>query len=86
MIRIRECWHDALSAILATSGAESRRYLGDISQALNLLFVGDTNRAVSETTMNAVSSRSHCIFTICLEARPHGTATVPYHAEIYAEI
>ena len=26
--------------------------------------------------MNAVSSRSHCIFTICLEARPHGTATV----------
>ena len=91
-MRIRECWHDAPGAISAISGAKSRRYLGDISQALNLLFVGDTNRAVSETTMNAVSSRSHCIFTICLEARPHGTATVPcrdirrdVNAEIYAE-
>ena len=44
--------------------------------AINLLFLGDTNRAVSETTMNAASSRSHCIFTICVEARPHGSTTV----------
>lgn len=44
--------------------------------AINLLFLGDTNRAVSETSMNAVSSRSHCIFTIAVEARPHGSTTV----------
>jgi kinesin family protein 6/9 len=44
--------------------------------AINLLFLGDTNRAVSETTMNAVSSRSHCIFTVTVEARPHGSTTV----------
>ena len=44
--------------------------------AINLLFLGDTNRAVSETTMNAVSSRSHCVFTIQVEARPHGSTTV----------
>ena len=44
--------------------------------AINLLFVGDTNRAVSETTMNAASSRSHCIFTVSVESRPHGSTTV----------
>ena len=44
--------------------------------AINLLFLGDTNRAVSETTMNAHSSRSHCIFTISVESRPHGATTV----------
>jgi kinesin family protein 6/9 len=44
--------------------------------AINLLFVGDTNRAVSETSMNALSSRSHCVFTITVEARPVGEATV----------
>ena len=32
-MRIRECWHDASGAISAIHGAESRRYLGDISQA-----------------------------------------------------
>ena len=37
--------------------------------ALNLLFMGDTNRAIAETPMNMASSRSHCIFSISLEAR-----------------
>ena len=37
--------------------------------ALNQLFIGDTNRAIGETEMNATSSRSHCIFTITIEAR-----------------
>jgi kinesin family protein 6/9 len=32
--------------------------------ALNLLFIGDTNRVVSETPMNDASTRSHCIFII----------------------
>jgi hypothetical protein len=33
------------------------------------LFLGDTNRTISETPMNHASSRSHCIFTIHVEAR-----------------
>jgi len=33
-------------------------------EALNLLFLGDTNRAIAETPMNLASSRSHCIFTV----------------------
>lgn len=36
---------------------------------LNLLFIGDTNRVVCETPMNDVSTRSHCIFTMYIEAR-----------------
>lgn len=36
---------------------------------LNLLFIGDTNRVVCETPMNDVSTRSHCVFTIYIEAR-----------------
>ena len=38
-------------------------------EALNLLFMGDTNRAVAETPMNMASSRSHCIFSIAIECR-----------------
>jgi kinesin family protein 6/9 len=41
-------------------------------EALNLLFVGDTNRAISETAMNKASSRSHCLFTVSLESRSPG--------------
>jgi len=37
--------------------------------ALNLLFLGDTNRAIGETAMNQASSRSHCIFTLMIECR-----------------
>ena len=44
--------------------------------ALNLLFVGDTNRAIAATEMNQNSTRSHCIFTIMLEKRTPGTDTV----------
>nr|CCC91771.1 putative kinesin [Trypanosoma congolense IL3000] len=44
--------------------------------ALNLLFLGDTNRLYCETPMNKTSSRSHCVFTVYLEARPHGTPVV----------
>jgi len=44
--------------------------------ALNLLFMGDTNRAIAETPMNMASSRSHCIFTISLECRVLGSDTV----------
>lgn len=40
------------------------------------LFLGDTNRTISETPMNQASSRSHCIFTISLEARKAGSDVV----------
>lgn len=45
-------------------------------EALNLLFLGDTNRAITETPMNMASSRSHCIFTMNLERREGGSDTV----------
>ncbi|GMH61721.1 hypothetical protein TL16_g03320, partial [Triparma laevis f. inornata] len=44
--------------------------------ALNCLFLGDTNRAISETDMNQASSRSHCIFTVSIEGRKQGSDTV----------
>ena len=45
-------------------------------EALNLLFMGDTNRAIAETPMNQASSRSHCIFTLSLEVRQAGSDLV----------
>jgi len=45
-------------------------------EALGLLFKGDTCRAVAETSSNAVSSRSHCVFTAYVEVRPTGTDIV----------
>ncbi|KAL7546517.1 hypothetical protein ACHAWF_009845 [Thalassiosira exigua] len=44
--------------------------------ALNLLFLGDTNRAIAATEMNENSTRSHCIFSILLERRADGADTV----------
>ncbi|KAF6266655.1 kinesin family member 6 [Scenedesmus sp. NREL 46B-D3] len=49
---------------------------GTEEEALNLLFLGDTNRTISETPMNQASSRSHCIFSIMLEARQAGSDVV----------
>lgn len=45
-------------------------------EALNLLFLGDTNKAITETPMNQASSRSHCIFTMQVERRLQGSDTV----------
>jgi len=44
--------------------------------ALNLLFVGDINRAVAETPMNVASSRSHCVFTVVVDRREVGSEVV----------
>lgn len=41
-------------------------------EALNLLFIGDTNKMIAETPSNPASSRSHCIFTINLVAKRNG--------------
>ncbi len=40
-----------------------------VDEALNCLFIGETNRMMCETPSNDQSSRSHCIFTIYIEAR-----------------
>uniref|UniRef100_I3KU30 Kinesin family member 6 n=1 Tax=Oreochromis niloticus TaxID=8128 RepID=I3KU30_ORENI len=45
-------------------------------EALNLLFLGDTNRMIAETPMNQASTRSHCIFTVHLCRREPGSATM----------
>jgi len=45
-------------------------------EALNLLFLGDTNRVISETPMNLASSRSHCLFTIAIDRRKAGSDVV----------
>eukprot|EP00639_Heterosigma_akashiwo_P013845 CAMPEP_0206361628 /NCGR_PEP_ID=MMETSP0294-20121207/473_1 /ASSEMBLY_ACC=CAM_ASM_000327 /TAXON_ID=39354 /ORGANISM="Heterosigma akashiwo, Strain CCMP2393" /LENGTH=456 /DNA_ID=CAMNT_0053806545 /DNA_START=140 /DNA_END=1506 /DNA_ORIENTATION=- len=44
--------------------------------ALNLLFLGDVNRAYASTAMNETSSRSHCLFTVSLEAKKPGSDMV----------
>ncbi|CAD7931766.1 unnamed protein product [Amoebophrya sp. A25] len=44
--------------------------------ALNLLFLGDTNRVVAETPMNDASTRSHCIFIVWIQSSEHGSDTV----------
>lgn len=38
-------------------------------EALNLLFIGDTNKMIAETPSNPSSSRSHCIFIISITAK-----------------
>ncbi|NWZ88069.1 KIF6 protein, partial [Poecile atricapillus] len=45
-------------------------------EALNLLFLGDTNRMIAETPTNQASSRSHCIFTIYISSKEPGSATI----------
>jgi hypothetical protein len=63
---------------------EGRMHLRNLSaqlarteeEALNLLFLGDTNRVISETPMNQASSRSHCLFTIAVDRRKAGSDVV----------
>lgn len=61
-------------SLLESDGSIFFRNLGElpasnVDEALNLLFVGDTNRVVCETPSNDASTRSHCIFVISLETR-----------------
>jgi len=41
----------------------------DFETALAQLFLGETNRQIAETTSNAVSSRSHCLFSLHILGR-----------------
>lgn len=49
---------------------------GRIDEALNQLFIGDTNRVIAENAFNPVSSRSHCIFTVWIESSAPGSDVV----------
>ena len=44
-------------------------------EAFEKLFIGDQNRALSETEMNKASTRSHCIFTLYIESKSPGATT-----------
>ena len=50
--------------------------------ALNLLFIGDTNRVVSETPKNDASTRSHCLFIIEIESQKLGS-NVKSHSKLH---
>nr|CCC49380.1 putative kinesin, fragment [Trypanosoma vivax Y486] len=79
VVTIHDCGSDSDEVVLrglAQHGAATPQ------DALNLLFLGDTNRLYCETPMNKTSSRSHCVFTIYLEARPHG-ASVVRHSKLH---
>ncbi|XP_013400973.1 kinesin-like protein KIF9 [Lingula anatina] len=47
-------------------------------EALNLLFEGETNRAIATHSLNKQSSRSHCIFTVHIESRSRVQSTAKY--------
>ncbi|CAN9509167.1 unnamed protein product [Ophioblennius macclurei] len=54
----------------------SLQQAADEEEALNLLFLGDTNRVIAETPVNQSSTRSHCIFTLHVCRREVGSATM----------
>ena len=47
----------------------SRPEVKNEKEALNYLFIGDTNKMMAETPSNPLSSRSHCIFTVYVEVK-----------------
>ncbi|KAL8610516.1 Kinesin-like protein kif9 [Nucella lapillus] len=47
-------------------------------EALNLLFEGETNRSIASHSLNRMSSRSHCIFTVYLESRSRVQSSAKY--------
>ncbi|XP_041374463.1 kinesin-like protein KIF9 [Gigantopelta aegis] len=47
-------------------------------EALNLLFEGETNRAIAAHSLNQMSSRSHCIFTVYIESRSRVQSNARY--------
>ncbi|CAH1788426.1 unnamed protein product [Owenia fusiformis] len=47
-------------------------------EALNLLFEGETNRAIAAHSLNKQSSRSHCILTVYIESRSRVQSEAKY--------
>ncbi|XP_077477670.1 kinesin-like protein KIF6 isoform X2 [Stigmatopora argus] len=74
----------AESKVMIMEDSEQNIHLRNLSlqpsaneeEALNLLFLGDTNRMIAETPTNQASTRSHCIFTVHLCRRQPGSATL----------
>ncbi|UJR35567.1 hypothetical protein I4U23_028320 [Adineta vaga] len=56
----------------------SYRLANSEEEALNLLFEGETNRAIGQHVLNKQSSRSHCLFTILIERRSNISSTEKY--------
>jgi kinesin family protein 6/9 len=56
----------------------SYRIANTEEEALNLLFEGETNRAIGQHVLNKQSSRSHCLFTILIECRSMLSAEEKY--------
>ncbi|XP_031565280.1 kinesin-like protein KIF6 isoform X2 [Actinia tenebrosa] len=54
----------------------SMHHASNEEEALNFLFLGDTNRMIAETPMNQASTRSHCVFTIHISSREPARATI----------
>jgi len=54
----------------------SQHVADSAEEALGLLYKGDMARAVAETSMNTVSSRSHCVFTAHVTSRQSDSDTV----------
>uniref|UniRef100_A0A3P8RW44 Kinesin family member 6 n=1 Tax=Amphiprion percula TaxID=161767 RepID=A0A3P8RW44_AMPPE len=71
-----EVGYDLLDSRHEASRLEDLPKSANEEEALNLLFLGDTNRMIAETPMNQASTRSHCIFTVHLCRREPGSATV----------
>lgn len=44
----------------------------------HLIAQGEMNRSIAEHSLNLVSSRSHCIFTLHVESRSHTHSTATY--------
>lgn len=73
-----------LPKVLMQTDDEDRLHLKNLSNhlasseddALKLLFIGDTNRVVSETPKHDASTRSHCIFTLVISSRQPGSDAV----------
>ena len=52
-----------------------KREIGNEQEALALFFAGETMRSTAEHFLNKESSRSHCVFTVYVEARSGGDAS-----------
>lgn len=52
-------------------------------EALNLLFEGESNRAIAEHQLNKASTRSHCVFTLHVETQSRGDASAATSAKLH---
>ena len=52
-----------------------KREIGNEQEGLALFFAGETMRSTAEHFLNKESSRSHCVFTVYVEARSGGDAS-----------